>query len=153
MEWLINFLKRFVGTKRKPDIPLLQMPSAEAKAEVEGELQLKLLYPTLMDYFQPYYYTTAEGWAEVFNYIYLVFDMPKYIVARMDCEDFAMLLKGLVSALFGLNYFALVLGDTPMGFHGFNLFRTEDGFLLLEPQTAEFFELGEKGYKPKYALL
>lgn len=136
----------------KPSVTLLSMSGQDVKRELE-ELGLKLMYPTLMDYFQPYYYTKREGWAEVFNYIYCVFDMPPYIAGRMDCEDFAILLKGLVSALFGMNYFALTIGDSPRGTHGFDFFRAEDGLLIIEPQTADFFEWGEKGYKPEYTLV
>ena len=137
-------------TKPKPKIELLSMPSEDVKSEIAG---LKLLYPTLLDYFQPYYYTKAEDWAEVLDYIYFKFDMPKYLAAKMDCEDFGILLKGLVSSFFGLNYFGVVFGNTPAGYHGYNVFRTEKGLLQLEPQTGNIGELGEGSYKAEYILL
>jgi len=136
----------------KPEITLLSMSSRDVKAEVL-DLGLKLMYPQLMDYGQPYVYTNSESWAEAFNYIYCVFNMPPYLAARMDCEDFGILLKGLVSALFGLNYFAFAIGDIPAGRHGFDTFRTEQGLLIIEPQTAEFFGWEERPYEPEWVLL
>jgi hypothetical protein len=108
-----------------------------------------------MDEGQPYNYVSAKEWADVLSYIYFDFPMPKYIGARMDCEDFAILLKGLVSALFGLNYFAFTVGMVPAGMHGFNFFQTEKGLVILEPQTGEFFDWNDptKGYNPEWILL
>ena len=37
--------------------------------------------------------------------------------------------------------------------HAFNLFRTEAGLLLLEPQTGNMFEVGARGYFPEWILL
>lgn len=136
----------------KPKIELLSIGGDQVREEVVG-LGLKLMYPGLMDGGQPYLYTNDKGWAEVFDYIYCVFDMPSYIASRMDCEDFGILLKGLVSALFGLNYFAFTVGQIPQGCHGFNFFKTENGLMIMEPQLAQFFEWGERGYKPQWALL
>ncbi len=128
------------------------MPWDNARLEI-AKLGLKLMYPVMLDTFQDYYYTTAPGWADVFNYIYCGWSMPDFVAARMDCEDFAILLKALVSALFGLNFFGICGGTIPQGGHAFNLFWTDEGPLLLEPQTANFFEIGEHGYKPEYILI
>jgi len=136
----------------KPDIPLLSMPSEQVKQEMD-DLGIKLMYPYLLDYLKDYYYTTTEGWGMVRDYIYVDFPMPDYIAARMDCEDFGILLKGLISTLFGLNYQALVVGSSKRGTHGYNMMRNETGLFLLEPQTADFLELGQDNYNPKYALL
>ena len=79
--------------------------------------------------------------------------MPSYVSARMDCDDFAMLLKSLVSAFFGLNYFGMVMGQSPIGFHAWNIFRAENGLWQLEPQTGKFFLLWEDNYRPEYVLM
>lgn len=134
--------------KPKPKIELLSMPRTAVSAELEA-VPVNLL--GLWD--MTYYYTKAEDWAEVFDYIYFKFDMPGYIAERMDCDDFALLLKGLVNAFFGLNYFGVVIGNTPMGYHAWNDFRTENGLMQFEPQTGKYFPLGEQGYKPGYVLL
>ena len=140
----------------KPNIALLKVPSSIVLQEV-GNLNQSLMYPCLLDAGEDYYYTTLEDWGKVFYYTYIDFNMPSYIAARMDCEDFGILLKGLISSLFGLNSFAFVVGDIPQGAHGFNMLRTEDGYFLWEPQSgfglAEPFRIGENGYYPHYALL
>lgn len=135
---------------KKPEIELLSTNSATVRQEVAD---LKLLYPVLLDDLSDYYYTNAEGWAEVFNYIYFKFKMPSYISGRMDCDDFALLMKGLVSAFFGLSYFGLVMGVSPNGYHAWNIFRAENGLLQLEPQTGHFFPMYDEGYKAEYILV
>lgn len=141
---------RQILEKKKPDIELLTVPSSN----VQGEISLagiRLLYPGLLD--SKYYYTKAEDWAGVFNYIYFKFNMPKYLADRMDCDDFAMLLKGLVTSFFGLNCFGVVFGNTPMGYHGWNVFRTDEGWLQFEPQTGKFFKMNKRGYRPEWLLI
>lgn len=149
---ILNLEEQIPVPRPKPEITLLKMSSYDVLAEIK-ELDLKRMYPTLMDMGQDYYHTDRVGWAEVFDYIYCIFDMPDYIAGRMDCEDFGILLKGLVSTLFGLNYFAFTIGDSPYGVHGYDIFRTEQGLMLIEPQKAEFFEWGERGYSPEWILL
>ena len=136
----------------KPVIALYSMPSEQVLKELK-ESGLKLMYPVLTDYGQPYFYTNDEGWADVFYYIYTVFDMPDYMAGRMDCEDFAILLKGLVQSLFGLNYFAFTIGMIPEGCHGFNIFRDDRGLMVIEPQSGEFFEWGDRSYNPEWVLI
>ncbi len=149
---LLAELEAEQGQPPKPEIELLSMSGMVVKNEMTAK-ELTLMYPTLMDGPTPYFYTNDEGWAEVVDYIYAVFNMPPYIAARMDCEDFAILLKGLVSALFGLNYFALTVGQIPRGCHGFNFLRSQDRLVVFEPQLARFQEWGELGYRPQYVLL
>jgi len=136
--------------KKLPGIKLLSMFSPDVERELA---EFELMYPCLLDAGRPYWYTNAEGWADIFNYIYCEFPMPKYVASRCDCEDFAIHLKGLVSALFGLNYFAIAVGDAPAGKHAFNLFRDDTGLMIIEPQTANYFILGEQEYEPEYILL
>lgn len=137
----------------KPKIELLKIPSRIVASEIIDQAKIKLLFPTLLDYFQDYYYTKAEDWAKVFDWIYFKQGLPKYETGRMDCEDFAIWMKGLVSANFGLNYFGVVLGNSPLGYHAWNIFRTDSWLLELEPQTGKFFELGEKGYFAEWILI
>ena len=134
---------------KPPAIPLLQLNPSVVYAEVQAK-GLKFLYTGLLDG-ETYHYTTAEGWIEVISYIYP--NMPKYAAGRMDCEDFAILMKGLVSSTFGLNYFALTIGNSPLGWHSFNFYRDEVGLMMLEPQKAEIMAWNEGGYTPEYVLL
>jgi len=148
MCWLSDLLR--VREKPKPKIELLSMPSSEVLADIQP-LNLKMMFPALID--SAYYYTKAEDWAEVFDWTYFKFNMPSYLADRMDCDDFAVLLKGLIASFFRLNYFGVVFGNTPMGYHAWNLFRADNGLVQFEPQTGKFFPIGEKGYKPEYILL
>jgi len=136
--------------KAKPQIKILRMLPGGVQDDLT-QLNIKSLYPVLLD--TEYFYTSAEDWAEVFDYIYFKFKMPNYLAERIDCDDFSILLKGLVSSFFGLNYFAVVFGNTPTGSHAWNIFRDEAGFMGFEPQTGKYFPMGEQGYVPKYLLL
>ncbi len=154
----IDFLNRKVADLQKlipievpvPEIELLSILGSGVKLDIQP-LNLKMMYPALID--SKYYYSKAEDWAKVFGYIYFEFDMPKYLSDTFDCDDFAVLLKGLVASFFGLNYFGVVFGKTPTGYHSYNIFRTEGGLLQLEPQTGDMGELGEHGYQAEYILL
>jgi len=138
--------------KPKPDVDPLHISSWKIKSELDA-MRLNIWRGYTLDHFQDYYYVSAKDWAEVFSYIYFEFDMPSYIESRMDCDDFAILLKALVSYQFKLNCFGFVLGNTPMGYHAWNIFKTDNGWLQLEPQTGKFFELGEHGYEPEYIII
>lgn len=125
----------------------------EAVRTLVHEADIKILYGMLD---KKYYYTTFEDWGKVFEYIYMVEDIPPYLTQRWDCEDFALWLKAMVSFHFGLNLFAVIIGDVPAGRHGFNMFYCEDGWYLWEPQwvyEGEPFRIGDRDYKPLFALL
>ncbi len=147
---LADLQKLIPVNEPKPEIELLSVSTNEVWKVIQP-LNLKMMYPGLLD--SQYYYTTAKDWAEVLDYIFFKFDMPSYLADRQDCDDFAILLKGLVDSFFGLNYFAVVIGTAPGGGHAWNMFMTESGLLQFEPQNGNSLELGEKGYKPEYILL
>ncbi len=135
--------------KPKPSVAPLYSHAVFISQDL-GQMNLTQLYG-FMD--SDYFYVSDEDWAKVLSYIYFDYDMPKYMAEKMDCEDFGILLKALVSSLFGLNAFGFVLGQMPLGFHGWDIFKTQNGWLQLEPQTGEIFPIGDKGYKPQYILL
>jgi len=140
----------FFKKSEPPQIPII-ITHATEMMKVMGNNNVDLLYAP-MD--TEYYHTSPSGWLKVFDYIYSNKVMPKYIAERMDCEDFAMWLKAMVSLHFGLNWFAFIIGDSPMGRHGFNAFY--DGSLwLLEPQDKDHvpFKIGDNGYTPLFAVV
>ena len=60
--------------------------------------------------------------------------------------------------LYGLNTMALVLGNMPLGYHGFNMIYTGQEFLLFEPNggfdcSGQAFPIGEFGYTPRLVLV
>ena len=132
-----------------PEVTYINIGKSVVKREIEAE-GIELLRG-LMD--AKYRYVSSSDWMNVFEYIYLVFPWPKYTAQYMDCDDFAFLVKGMVNAFFGINYFAFTLGDIPQGYHGFNIFRDEKGLMCLEPQNMKFFEWGDRDYLPQKVLL
>lgn len=133
------------GTQKpKPAFLLKELSASVVRAE--------LPFHHLMGLDSLYYYTASEDWGKVFSYIFFGFDMPDYVAERMDCDDFALLMKGLVNSFFGLNAFGVVFGQALGGYHAWNIFRTEEAWMQFEPQTGEVFKY-EKGYEPQYVLI
>jgi hypothetical protein len=88
-----------------------------------------------------YHFTNSDGWNALLIYIYKDFTWPPYLPQKMDCDDFAILFKGLVASNFGLNYFGITFGYTAAGqSHAFNTFRDETGLITFEPQNAQVIE-------------
>jgi len=116
---------------------------------VQNELvDLNITIPLgLWDAGQSYYYTTLWGIKEAIKYCRKIYPFPKYKEAQTDCDDFAVLMKGIISAEFGINDFGIALGMTPEGYHAFNIARADGKRVFVEPQTGEVFEIGENGYQ------
>ncbi len=130
-----------VTTIPKPDITFYEIDSKTVKHEFE---LLNIAIPLgLFDAGGSYYYTTLWGIQEAVKYIRAVYPFPKYTMPRMDCDDFAFLMKGLMSSEFGINDFGFALGNVPGGYHAFCLARTEQKWMFVEPQTGEVFEMGD----------
>ena len=99
-----------------------------------------------------YWYVSLEDWGKVFADVLL--NMPSYTVDKFDCEDFALLTTAKVSERYHLNTCGIAIGDSPMGYHGFNIFVTEVGLYYLEPQTGMMYPVTEdSGYKAEIVIL
>lgn len=140
----------------KPEIDIYETDTAKVR-ELLAESNIELLYGLLDN---KYYFTNFEDWGKIFHYIYTVEEIPIYLPNKFDCDKWAMWLRIMVAFHFGLNLFALIIGDAPykgkIYRHGFNLFYAENGLWLWEPQevnNAEPFRIGERGYSPKFALI
>jgi hypothetical protein len=132
-------------TTPKPDITFYEVGSQVIKSELKA---LKISIPLGMwDAGSPHYYTTKWGIEEAVKYCRKVYPFPKYKMPRMDCDDFAILMDGLMSAEFGINACAIANGYIPGGYHAYNICRAEDRWVMIEPQTGEVFEFGDKGYQ------
>lgn len=118
-----------------------------------------------------YYYTNAEGWADVISHVnmwsHLYMPPSAYDAESSDCEDFGIWASLMAQTILGreykLNGMRMVVGDIPTK-HGFNILPVGDDhgalthFLLYEPQRsspfmAELFEIGDHNYIPKLVLL
>ncbi len=104
-----------------------------------------------------YYCANDIDWYNIF--IECFKNLPAYVTDRMDCDKFAFIFKTRVLEMSGLNSFAFVIGNIPAGRHGFNMFRDQNGWHILEPNPSylydelQVFEIGEHGYRPDKALL
>ena len=64
-----------------------------------------------------------------------------------------MLASARTSELFKLNTCGIAIGQSPFGYHGFNLFVSDAGLFYLEPQTGDIYNIVENsGYKAKLAI-
>ena len=136
-------MSTFKHIPSKPDITFYEIDSQTVQNELNA---LNITIPVGLWDYPTYYYTTLWGIKEAVKYCRKVYPFPKYQTAIMDCDDFAILMKGLMSAEFGINDFGIALGMTPMGYHAFGIARVEDRYVFVEPQTGEVFEIGENGY-------
>src|SRR4030042_3863039 len=88
-------------TTAKPDITFYEIESQIIENELKA---LGISLPAgLWDAGSPYYYTTQWGITEAVKYCHKIYPFPKYQHPRTDCDDFAVLMKGLLSAEFGIN--------------------------------------------------
>lgn len=115
------------------------------KLEIFG---LKSLY--LWDH--RYYRVSHEDWGKIFEDVLL--NMPKYSAGKFDCENFALLVSARVCSKYRLNTCGIAIGQSPHGYHGFNIFLSERGLFYLEPQTGDVYPVaGDSGYKAEIVIL
>ena len=99
-----------------------------------------------------YWYVSLEDWGKVFADVLL--NMPKYTAEKFDCEDFALLTSAKVSERYRLNICGIAIGDSPWGYHGFNIFLSEVGLYYLEPQDGMMYPVTEdSGYKAEIVII
>jgi hypothetical protein len=135
----------------KPDITFYELDARVIKNELDD---LGIDVPLgLWDGGNSYYYTTRWGVEEAVKYCRRIYPFPKYEYPRMDCDDYSVLMKGLMSAEFGINACAISLGYIPQGYHAYNICRAEDRWVMIEPQTGSVFEFGDNSYQCDRAVL
>lgn len=93
-----------------------------------------------------FYCVSHSDWGRVFGDVLL--NMPKYTADKFDCENFALLVTARVAEKYRLNSCGIAIGDSPWGYHGYNIFLSDAGLFYLEPQNGDVFPVGEdSGYK------
>jgi hypothetical protein len=98
-----------------------------------------------------YYYVSLQDWNEIF--IDTLKNMPAYTVDKFDCDNFALLTMARITEKYKLNGVGIAIGNSPYGYHGWNIFIASPLELLyLEPQTGQIMELAETGYKADYVV-
>ncbi|MFA5377205.1 MAG: hypothetical protein WC455_15755 [Dehalococcoidia bacterium] len=130
------FKKTVQVVDAKPEITFYEVDGDTVRKELLA-LGLQFLYQ--LD--TTYYYTTVWGWEQAVAWVRKTYKFPKYTDQKFDCDDFAILMKGLISSEFGLSTCAFIIGNE--GRHAFNLCRVGTEFpatewKMLEPQTGEW---------------
>ncbi len=127
------------------------------------QLGIELAFSRPRDYF--YFYTKLENWRVIIREA--IEDMPPYALPHIetleeemevsedvgwdfDCDNSGELARVETAKKYGLNTMASVDGNSPMGYHNFNMFRAEDGWHILEPQNGL---IDPDGYEPQEALI
>jgi len=98
-----------------------------------------------------FWYVSHEDWGRIFTDI--LCNMPKYTKDKFDCENFGMLVSARVSEKYKLNTCGIVVGNSPWGYHGYNMFLSDQGLFYLEPQNGEVYSVVEdSGYKAQIVI-
>ncbi len=94
---------------------------------------------------------TMVDWQIVFDDV--LRGLPKYVAEKFDCEDFSFLVTSRVLEKYQLNSCGFAVGQSPRGYHGFNVFvvKGPGSFALhtLEPQNGQ---IDPKGYEPEVVI-
>lgn len=84
-----------------------------------------------------YYFCSLADWKRIFQSVLV--GMPPPDKDRFDCEDYALLTCARIIEGYQLN----AIGIAMSAYHAFNIFKSEQGLLLLEPQSGEVFAAEE----------
>jgi hypothetical protein len=85
------------------------------------------------------YHTNLSNWETIFRY--LTYSAEYYVSGRCDCDDYSKKASADSSFYLGLNVIQ-DWGNTPLGYHAFNMVRTVEGWKIFEP-NAGFVCAGE----------
>ncbi len=145
----VKSIKPAIKTAIKPELFWYSLSGDALKQELD-DLGLTHMYLTMLDGNKDYWFTSEEDFTKIKVYIREVFKMPVYETARMDCEDFAMLVKGLISAFFGYNATGFVVGPG----HSWMYVRVLGGWKQQETQAilSELHPLGYESYNATHIL-
>ncbi len=98
-----------------------------------------------------YYHCVSFGdWLKIFDDI--LGNMPKYTKDKFDCDNFALLTVARITEKYHINGCGIAIGESPMGYHAWNIFLTETDLYYMEPQTGKVFDLQGEGYRADYVV-
>jgi len=97
-----------------------------------------------------YYYYSFGDWVRVFDDI--LANMPKYTTDKFDCDNFALLTVARIMEKYHVNGCGIAIGDSPMGYHAWNIFITQTSLYYMEPQIGKVLDLKGDGYTAHYVV-
>ena len=97
-----------------------------------------------------YYYYSFGDWLKVFDDI--LTNIPKYTTDKFDCDGFALLTVARITEKYHINGCGIAIGDSPMGYHAWNIFITQTKLFYMGPQTGTVLDLTGDGYTAHYVV-
>ncbi|WP_059280149.1 lectin MOA-related protein [Dehalococcoides mccartyi] len=113
-------------------------------AEEAFSILHKLHVKTIMIDDELLYYLSEEEWLPILKEASA--NLPQYQPDRFDCEDFAISMIAYIAQRYRLNSCGMARGESPGGYHAWNVILTEHGPKFFEPQTGTLFEFNGGGY-------
>ncbi len=95
-----------------------------------------------------YWYVSVQDWVKILSKTRS--NMPKFLEDRFDCDKYAFVTAARVVLESYLNTCAVCIGNSPFGYHAWNVCLTPEGLYYFEPQTGNFWPVigGTAAYKP-----
>jgi len=84
-----------------------------------------------------YWYVGVQDWITILSKTRA--SMPSYLVDRFDCDKYAFITAARVVLESFLNTCAVCIGDSPFGYHSWNIVMTPVGLYYFEPQNGNFW--------------
>jgi len=113
-------------------------------AEEAFSILHKLHVKTIMIDDELLYYLTEEDWLPILKEASA--NLPQYQPDRFDCDNFSIAVIAHISEKYRLNSCGMARGESPQGYHAWNVILTEHGPKFFEPQTGKLFEFNAGGY-------
>lgn len=150
IEFIRKLACRICQSGQKPKLELVE--SIRTAAQVNELLDG---IPTLQQRFiwdSQFWHVSHEAWGEIFADVLL--NLPTYISEKFDCENIALVVLGRIQEHYQLNSVGVAVGQSPFGYHAFNIFGDELGLHYLEPQNGLVYEIGNlEGYRAEIVIL
>lgn len=148
MKDLINWVLRELSDRIKPTPPPIGVDAITRK--FLSEFVKSRGIPSAYYFDGIYKYATLERWGVILWDV--LSNIDPWTAEEWDCEDIALLVKSRISERYRLNGCALAIGNTPFGYHAWNMLMTEAGLYHLEPQTGELWKVGTGKYLTDWVL-
>jgi hypothetical protein len=141
----VKWTRSHVGTIKRYEITF-----GELKAELEN-MGIKCM-TAMPDYKKRY--TDLATMKEIIPWLTYRAD---YYIAELEinCDDYALWAAADARRIFNIQGVWQAWGNTPLGYHAFNIFKTPEGYYLFESNAGfewagEPFRIGDHGYVPDH---
>ncbi|MBC8273419.1 MAG: lectin MOA-related protein [Chloroflexi bacterium] len=153
MKELINWLLKLMAERLPPPAPppppapydLLEIPAA-ALATMLDDKEIEFYF-----FDSKIVYPSHERWGELFWDV--LSNIDPWSEEYWDCDDISLLVKSRFAERYRINGIGIGIGMAPEGYHAYNIFLSEKGLFILEPQTGEVWPVTSKSkYKTDWVI-